>query len=150
MCPPVRGGYFEVRVQYIETLPIPSASKEQKVEIATLAEACQRAAESRRDVQVAFHHRILDLAPGGSAKLNSKLFNWWKLDFTAFRAEIKKLFKQDIPLADRNDWELYFNQQHDIVKNFTSQITQHETALNRAVYALFKLTPEEVALIEEV
>lgn len=149
LAPIVIGGSRELRAQYIETLPIPPASEVQKVEIATLAEACQRAAESRRDVQVAFQHRIVDLAPGGSAKLNTKLLNWWELDFAAFRAEVKKLFKQDIPLADRNDWESYLNQQRDILKNFTAQITQHETALNRAVYALFKLTPEEIALIEE-
>jgi hypothetical protein len=149
LSPIVIGGSRELRAQYIETLPIPPASEEQKAEIALLAEACQRAAESRRDVQVAFQHRIVDLAPGGSAKLNTKLLNWWALDFTAFRAEVKKLFKQDIPLADRNDWESYLNQQRDIVQNYTAQITQHEAALNRAVYVLFKLTSEEIALIEE-
>ncbi|HEU0219625.1 MAG TPA: DNA methyltransferase [Gallionella sp.] len=177
MCPSVRGGFYEVRVQYIETLPIPAASAARRSEIATLAEACQRAAEARRDAQEAFRHRISDIAlftrplpnplpPAGegtklpsptsgrgaggegSVKLNIRLQHWWELDFAAFRTEVKKLFKQDIPLAERNEWEAYFNRQRDLVQTFTAQIAQHEAALNRAVYALFNLAPEEVALIE--
>jgi hypothetical protein len=34
------------------------------------------------------------------------------------------------------------------VATYAAQLAQHDTALNRAVYALFKLTPEEIALIE--
>ena len=148
MCPFVRGGFYEVRVQYIETLPIPAASTEEKAHLATLAQQCQQAAEARRDAQAAFCQRIPDLAPGGKAKLTQKLERWWELDFAAFRAEAKKLFKQDIPLAERNDWESYFNSQRDIVQGFTAQIAQREAALNQAVYALFNLTADEIALVE--
>lgn len=35
-----------------------------------------------------------------------------------------------------------------MVNDFTAQIAQHEAALNRVVYTLFKLTPDEIALIE--
>lgn len=51
-------------------------------------------------------------------------------------------------LAERNDWEDYFNRQRGIVQDYSLQIAQQEAALNRAVYALFKLTPDEIALIE--
>jgi hypothetical protein len=150
ICPALRGGIwrFRLKTQYIETLPIPAASTEEKARLASLAQQCQQAAEARRDAQVAFCKRIPDLAPGGKAKLTQKLERWWELDFAAFRAEAKKLFKQDIPLAERNDWESYFNRQRDIVQGFTAQIAQHEAALNRAVYALFNLTAGEIALIE--
>lgn len=150
ICPALRGGVWRYRLksQYIETLPIPAANEAQRAEIATLAEACQRATKARRDCQAAFRHRIADLASAGGMKLNTRLQHWWELDFAAFRAEVKKLLKQDIPLAERNDWETYFNSQRDLVQNFTAQIAQHEAALNRAVYALFKLMPDEIALIE--
>jgi hypothetical protein len=74
--------------------------------------------------------------------------HWWELDFTAFRAEVKKLFKNDIPLSERSDWESYFNTQRDIINNLTAQIELHEAAINRAVYVLFNLTPDEITLIE--
>jgi hypothetical protein len=148
ICPAIRGGFSRLKTQYIETLPIPAVSVEERALLASLAQQCQQAAEARRDTQAAFCQRIPDLAPGGKAKLTQKLERWWELDFAAFRAEAKKLFKQDIPLAERNDWGSYFNSQRDIVQGFTAQIAQHEAALNRAVYALFSLTAEEIALIE--
>lgn len=181
MCPFVRGGFYEVRVQYIETLSIPAASAAAQAQLANLAQQCQQAAEARRDCQTAFRHRIGDLCPhplpkgegtkttlpklpsptgesaargaklvgGEGVKLTTKLNHWWGLDFAAFRAEAKKLFKQDIPLAERNDWEAYFNQQRALVQHHSAQIAQLERALNQHVYALFHLTPAEIALIEE-
>ncbi|MEI7456881.1 MAG: TaqI-like C-terminal specificity domain-containing protein [Nitrosomonadales bacterium] len=144
------GGFFQVHGHVLEKCPFPTASNSQRAEIATLAEACQRAAEARRDTQVAFRNRIADLAPTPGIKLNTKLNNWWELDFAAFRAEIKKLYKQDIPLVERNDWEGYFNSQRAIVVEHTAQITLQEAALNRVVYTLFDLTSDEIALIENV
>jgi len=148
LSPAIRGGFHRLFTQYVETLPIPGASAEEKAHLASLAQQCQQATEARRDAQAAFCKRIPDLAPGGKAKLTQKLERWWELDFAAFRAETKKLFKQDIPLAERNDWESYFNSQRNIVQGFTAQIAQHEAALNCAVYALFNLTANEIALIE--
>jgi hypothetical protein len=33
LCPFVRGGYYELRSQYIETLPVPRATAAQKAEV---------------------------------------------------------------------------------------------------------------------
>lgn len=148
MCPFVRGGFYEVRVQYIETLPIPAASDDEKTHLATLAQQCQQSAEARRDAQVAFRRRIPDLAPGGKAKLTQKLERWWEADFSAFRVEVKKLFKQDIPLVERNDWENLFTVERDKINALSTRIRHLEDELNAAVYALFHLTPEEITLIE--
>ena len=144
------GGFFQIHGHVLEKCPIPAASETQRTEIATLVEACQHAAEARRDCQASFRHRIADLASAGEVKLNTKLQHWWELDFSAFRAEVKKLLKQDIPLAERNDWEAYFSGQRDTVQTYTAQIARYEAALNRAVYELFNLTPDEIALIEQI
>lgn len=84
----MRGGEWRLRLfsQNIETIPIPAADESTHTEIASDAEACQHAAETRRDLQQAFRRRIPDLAPGGSARLPGKLERWWELDFTALAA----------------------------------------------------------------
>jgi hypothetical protein len=41
-------------------------------------------------------------------KLTDRLREWWNLDFKSFRAEIKKTFKADIPLKQRDEWENSF------------------------------------------
>ena len=108
------------------------------------------AAEKRRDIQNQFHRRIYDLAPGGaSAKLSNKLIDWHEFEsFQAFQAEIKKQFKQTIPLEDRDAWQRLFETKQNEVAQLTHAITQHERDIDAAVYELFNLTPEEIALID--
>ena len=47
IAPFVRGGYYELRVQYMETIPIPEATDEQKAVISGLAQKAQQTAEAR-------------------------------------------------------------------------------------------------------
>lgn len=149
VCDALRGGEWRLRLfsQNIETIPIPSAGNTQRVTIASLAEECQHAAESRRDVQAAFCRRIPDLAPTGGAKLSRKLQEWWKLDFPAFRTEVKKCFKQDISLAERNDWEIYFLKELAKVKALDIETNNLEQQIDKSIYQLFELSEEEISLI---
>jgi len=148
----LRGGEWRLRLfsENVETIPIPTASNAQRQEIARLAEDCQRTAETRRAAQTDFCRRIPDLAPGGAtAKLSTRLNEWWKLaDFKAFQAEVKKQFRQDIPLAERNAWEDWFARQKADVDALSARLTALEADLNRAVYALFKLDAQDIALLE--
>ena len=65
------------------------------------------ATKERLTLQAALTRRIPDLCPPGrDHKLTTRLQEWWTLpDFAAFRAEVKKVFKVDIPLAERSAWE---------------------------------------------
>ncbi|MEI8166570.1 MAG: hypothetical protein WCG26_09325, partial [Chloroflexales bacterium] len=79
---------------------------------------------------------------------NNKLTAWWTLDFPAFRAEVLKVFKRDIPLKDRDDWQEWLGVQREQHRQHTTAIIAGETALNARVYALFDLSADEIALIE--
>ncbi|UOG93690.1 MAG: Eco57I restriction-modification methylase domain-containing protein [Candidatus Thiothrix sulfatifontis] len=149
MCPAVRGGFYEVRTYFIDTLPIPDATTEQKTAIATLAENCQALAEQRYVLENAFRRRIPDLCPKDrDPKLSQKLQAWWLLDFAAFRDEVKKLFKQDIPFDDVDKWSARFDKDKAVLQDLSYQLAVQEQALNREVYALFGLDAGEVALLE--
>lgn len=152
ICSAMRGGEWrlELRVQFIEQIPIPPTTDAQKQQLATLAEQCQTAAEQRYQLQQGVRRRIPDLCPDDrDAKLNNKLKNWWEFhDFAAFRAEIKKSFKADIPLADRSDWEDWLNNDKAQIARLSAEIKQHEDEINRLVYELFDLTQDEIELLE--
>ena len=145
-----KGGYFRMKNQFVERLPIPPATDEQKQQLATLAEKCQSAAEQRYQLQQGVRRRIPDLCPPErEAKLNNKLKSWWEFeDFAAFRAEIKKSFKADIPLAERSDWEDWIARDKAAIARLTAEIKQHEDEINTLVYALFDLTDDEIQLLE--
>jgi len=149
LCPFVRGGYFELRAQYIETLPIPNATEEQKKTIGDLAEQCQSLSEQRYNIQYNFRRRLPDLCSAEQTfKLSKKLNQWWVLDFDNFQKEITKSFKGVIPLAERNEWHDYFDAEQRKSADLSQQLVQLENQLNQEVYALFQLTKEEVALLE--
>lgn len=149
ICTFVRGEYYELRTNKMETLPIPTATTEQKTAIATLAENCQTLAEQRYALENAFRRRIPDLCPKDrDPKLSQKLQAWWLLDFAAFRDEVKKLFKQDIPFDDVDKWSGRFDKDKAVLQDLSYQLAVQEQALNRAVYTLFGLDAAEIALLE--
>lgn len=150
MAPAVRGGYYEVRVQYVETLPIPDPEAETRDRISAMAESAQKAAEERRDLTRAFARRVLtDLAPGGtSAKLPASIANWPSLDFKVFQSEVKKHFKTSIPFDDRDAWQARFEKDQARVLELTASIEYCERKIDAEVFQLFQLTPSEIEVIE--
>jgi hypothetical protein len=150
LCPFVRGGYFELRAQYIETLPIPKADNQQRETIASLAQQIQPLTEQRYQIENDFRRRLPDLCPPErEPKLNKKLHSWWRLDFPQLQAALKTAFKTTIPLAERNDWQDYFDAEQHKIAALNQQIKQLEQKLDQSVYALFDLTPEEIELLQQ-
>jgi type I restriction-modification system DNA methylase subunit len=151
MSPPVRGGFHELRIQYVETLTIPSLSQKQKAALALKASSCLALADETLGVTNAFTRRIRDLCPPNrDHKLTTKLLEWWKLaDFAAFRVEVKKTFKADIAPKERNDWEDLFTTGKADTEKLVAEIKRNENEINVIVYQLFDLKPKEIALLEQ-
>ncbi len=143
----MRGGEWRIRLfaQNIERIPIPPATDEQKKQIGQLAEQCQQLAEQRYRLETKLYRRFIDL---GIHKPNQKLEQWWLLDFQQFQAELKKSYKTELNLKQRDDWESYLDDARQQHNNFNEQIKQLEQQINQIVYGLFKLSREEIELIE--
>jgi hypothetical protein len=150
----IRGGYRRMFTQQIETLPIPQADALAQSQLAQLAQSAQEAAASRLTLQRQFAQRILDLrghplAKGAQATLGEKLSNWWELlDFAAFQQEVSKRFKRELALRERGQWQAFFEEEKEKVRQLTRDIHTFERSIDSIVYALFKLTPIDIALIE--
>lgn len=150
MSPPVRGGFHELRVQYVEKLPIPAWNDGARADLVTASEQASKAAQARLKLQTALTRRIPDLCPPErEPKLNTKLKEWWTLpDFAAFRAEVTKAFKADIPLSERSDWEDWITRDRAEIARLSAEIAKAEAEIDAIVYDLFDLTPDEIALLE--
>ncbi len=150
LAPAVRGGFHELRVQYVETVPIPEASEPAKADLAALADAAQTAAENRYKLELSITRRIPDLATDpASAKLSTALKEWWTLpDFPAFQREVKKALKADIPLKQRNEWEDGIKAVRAEINTLSAEISRLEAEINGKVYELFNLTQAEIELLE--
>ena len=152
-----RGGFYRLFTQHVETLPVPAAPNALKASLSALSQAAQTAAESRRDEIARFGRAALrDLAPGSLTNLTAKgaarLPTAWQDGiprFSEFTAELKKRFKRELNLVERNDWDAAVTQAREKVAALTRQITEAEREIDAIVYALFDLTTEEIALISE-
>ncbi|MHB1111313.1 MAG: Eco57I restriction-modification methylase domain-containing protein, partial [Devosia sp.] len=145
--PAVRNGWREMRVQYVEKLPLPDWLSEARRSLADAALRCTTAAVECRDIAQAVANRIrTDLGHG--LPLSGKLADWPSLDFPAFRAEIKRVYRTEIPVKERGEWETYLSDNTAKVKVLAAEIEAAEREIDRLVYAAFDLTPEEIAIIE--
>jgi hypothetical protein len=152
LAPQVIGGSRELRAHYMESLPIPDMSDDDKKQLSKLGDECASLAGRRLTLQTALTRRIPDLCPPGrDPKLTTRLQEWWTLpDFAAFRAEVKKVFKADIPLAERSAWEDWITRDRAEIARLSAVIAKAEAEIDSIVYRLFDLTPDEIALLESV
>jgi type I restriction-modification system DNA methylase subunit len=147
ICPFVRGGFYELRAQYIETLPVPD--KPENEIISSTAMIIQEYVEKRYQIESRFRNRLKDLCPEEQEfKVNKAIYTWWKLDFIGLQKEIKKSFKGTIKLAERDDWEDLFESQKGKIGELNRLVDSSEQSLDKAVYSLFELTEDEIQIIE--
>jgi hypothetical protein len=148
---PLRGGTWRLRLKarYLEQIPIATGTDRQRAALGRLGKACADRAAQRFQIQEQISHRILaDLAAGGHARLSRKLEQWWTLDFAAFRAEVKRALRADVPVKARGEWEAYLDKHGTEVRALNAEIENCEREIDALVYRLFDLTPDEIALLE--
>jgi hypothetical protein len=93
-------------------------------------------------------HRILDLALPARKKLSRKLEEWWTLDFANFRGEVKRAFRAEIAVKERDEWEKYLAKNAADVRALDAKIERAEREIDAVVFRLFDLTAEERTLLE--
>ncbi len=139
---------YQIFVQFIERLPIPDMTPDEKQPLARLAKEITTLAKTRYALHQKTRHRIMDLVPADKP-LNRKLSAWWSLDLAALRLELKKTFKQDIPLRDRDDWDMLWKERRNEHERLSADIVARESEMNDRIYRLFGLAQDEIRLIEE-
>jgi len=146
----LRGGFVQLLGRYVDPLPVPEPNAEKSKLLSVLANQCHQRAQACLELQTALTRRIPDLCPPDREPiLTTRLKEWWALsDFAAFRAEIKKVFKADIPLSDRSAWQDWITRDKAEIARLTAEIGQAEDEIDAIVYDLFDLTPEEIELLE--
>lgn len=144
--PAVRNGWHEMRVQYVEKLPIPS---QHHPSLPLLAAKVTAKAAKDLELDRAFHTRLLtDLAAPGR-KLSRKLENFQELDFKELQAEIKRALNGEIPVKERGQWQELHAEASGKIKALNAEIAAAEAEIDRLVYAAFDLTSDEIELLEK-
>jgi hypothetical protein len=117
-----------------------------KEKLGDLAIRCTKLADERYEFARRVESRIrkdFELADKTSERLSS----WWLLEFKALRAILKKDFKVEIPVSERDDWETALSSWKNEFKQRSGELVVLEEEINGVVEAAFRLSNAEVNLL---
>jgi SAM-dependent methyltransferase len=174
----LRGGLWQsqCKKQFVERLRIPHLSDEDRAALTELALTATAVARERYALHGSVRHRLrtdfaLTVPPSPTSaipdpqpaicnlqsaiqnpsppSLNGRLTEWWTLDFAAFRAELRKALKAEIPVKERADWEQALADWQRQHADLTARLVAIETDIDDRVYALFGLTAADRTLLSD-
>ena len=140
-----RGGYIEAEAQYVGAVPAPAHSEDDRLR--ALARAASEAQAQFAILSEGVRHRLSDLCPHAAS--HRSLEDWPSLSFASLQLTLSKSLKVSIPVAERDQWERWFNDRRVNAGKLRSQIADAEREVDMRVYRLFELSSNEVAAIED-
>ncbi|HWS59559.1 MAG TPA: N-6 DNA methylase [Flavobacterium sp.] len=144
--PSISGGYYRYKTSYIENFSIPKIDdifiQNSEVivnnQINNSLLLFESAHKFRRTLQRKFE---LESLP-------KKLQDWYLLSYSDFIKELGKL-KVKLTLSQEAEWEEYFTNEATKVNAIKTQINATDKAIDAMVYALYGLSEEEIAIVEQ-
>ncbi|MBW8333139.1 MAG: Eco57I restriction-modification methylase domain-containing protein [Prolixibacteraceae bacterium] len=144
-CPELQGGTREIRKVYFEHFPVPQANEEQ---MATLAQYATERTQLTADLQTLCSKFTRNIQREYNlVKLSAKLENWFQIPFNEFLKELEKS-KVKLTLSQKAEWEDYFLQESKKALDIKHQIDTTDKEIDQMVYGLYRLSEEEIAIVE--
>ena len=154
----LRGDRWQYRLftQFMESVPIPNASPDDRGAIAELATRCGTFGRAQHELQTRVQERIVKSfgeAPTGESlgKLNQKAQAWWEISVNELGAALKTSFKlPNNPLKSprtADEWEPYLAEKRAENDRLGRSIADAEFEINKRVFHLFNLSSDEAALL---
>lgn len=140
-----RGGYLEYKVQYIEKIPIKEISARKKQHFTAFAEKMLSLHKSISEQSQSF----LDLLRANFIfEPTAKLKRWYQLEFIDVINELEKGGAK-IPAKKQGEWLELFKIEKEKIKHTQAEINKTDKEIDQLVYALYELTPQEIAIVEK-
>ncbi len=150
-----RAGQMRYRLlpQHMAEFPLVMPQGEEAERLRLCAERLIALHRAYHEVVDSTLHRVeCDLGDGAAIPRNPasprNLTLFALMAFQDVRREIKRLFKRDIPLNERDEWEGWLRERSERVREIDAEIAQAERELNAIVYRLYDLTLDDIATLE--
>ena len=153
---PFRGGYRSANKQFIAPLPIPNVKPKAQRPVAEIAKKLADLHSKRQESMAKFRRRVaIDLTPAVLVEaspilpnLPRKLESFAEMPFVDVMAELEKYAGRKLKSVEREGWDEYLAKAVGPLTGIDQKINALTDDLNRLVYALYGLGPEEVKVIE--
>lgn len=137
----------EVKPVQLFKLPIKIASLDEQQSISEAAEKLLNKSKGLSDLQNKFLALLkTDLA---TSSIGNKLENYFDFSFTQFVAEVEKSIEpQKLTLVQKSEWMQHFEAEKAKALTLKAEIDRLDAEIDQMVYALYGLTPDEIAIVE--
>ena len=146
LCNEIDKPLAQVKSPYLPDLPIVILTDDNKnvvEQLSSIADAQNSANEQLQEYDMKCVHRARTAF--GLTKVTETLESFYKLDFKAFMAELKKQ-KNKLSLRDQDAWEAYCNSYRPDCTRLLLEIDENDRKIDPLVYALYELTDEGIGL----
>tara|TARA_R100000935_G_scaffold58100_1_gene93917 strand:+ start:1232 stop:4414 length:3183 start_codon:yes stop_codon:yes gene_type:complete len=144
---PKNGGRLNMQRIYLETISFPEPLIVESSNLTEPSKTVRSLYASLNKKINRFRKRILSTESFGIDKLPKKLNEFYDYDFKAFLAELKKK-KITLSLSQQDEWEEYFDDYYKEINELQSRINGIENEIDNLIYQYYKLTEEEINLVE--
>ncbi len=135
----------EIRVYELETLPIKEGTEENRQMMTDLVDKILNNHTDLQKQTTRFIKLLQSSFPNLS--VNKKIETWYEMTFGEFRKELEKQ-KIAIAIKELMDYQELFDTHAKQIKEMQQQIKSTESTIDKLVYELYKLTNEEINIIE--
>ncbi len=145
ICPKKLGGYYRYNATNLAEIPIVDiSSKEQKPFIDLTNNIINFSIEFEKQ-----KNSFIKLLQNNFSEIsaNRAIDNWYELSFKDLLKELQKQ-KVVIGLKDQIEWQDTFDSQKEKVTAINTILKDTTKAINKSIYNLYELTPEEIQIIE--
>lgn len=137
--------FAQVKIIYIDPLPIPKTIPSEQTPFIEKADLMLNLNKDLLEQSQKFQRSLLrkfDLKD-----LSKKLQNWYLLGYPEFIMELSKL-KIKLTLSQEAEWEDYFMTEAKKILELKTQIDTTDKIIDKMVYELYRLSPEEIYIVE--
>jgi hypothetical protein len=142
VCAVRSGGYIEVKPQYFEQIPVPEINDIVHKKLESYVEAIIE--DTRKLETSSYRFQNLICSEFKLKKFPNKLNMWWTLDINALIA----VLKGKLSLQQKDELVNLFEKYRIECTGLDEQIKKNDQEINKLVYELYNLTPEEIRIVE--
>lgn len=132
-------------IEYLKLLPVLKTEKQQVEVLGEKAGQMLLLNNVLQTKATKFIKRIK--ANLGVLKITKKIENFYDYDFKTFILELKKQ-KIKPEFKAQYQWEGYFDSYKEEINQLQNQINQTDKQIDRVIYKLYQLSPEEINIVE--
>lgn len=137
--------FAQVKIIYIDPLPIPIISLPQQQPLSRKAEDMLSLNKELSIVSEKYQKTIL--RKFSIDNLSNKLSEWYLLTYSEFITELGKK-KVKLSLSEEAEWEGYYLQESRRALDLKGRIEATDKEIDQMVYKLYELTDEEIQIVE--